>query len=94
MKVKPYIYRMAQLTPEDQAAFNEIMQVLEAEPTETTTTNPLVSITNDNNIPAQREKLAILVSTGKSKEAIGVQLTHEQVKSLSEKGCSEILHKV
>ena len=41
---------MAQLTPEDQAAFNEIMQVLEVEPTETTTTNPLVSITNDINI--------------------------------------------
>ena len=38
-----------------------------------------------NDIPAKREKLAILVSTGKSKEAIGVQLTHEQVKRLSDK---------
>ena len=76
---------MAQMTPEDEAAFNEIMQVLEAEPTEATTANPLVSITNDNNVPAQREKLSILVSTGKSKEAIGVQLTHEQVKRLSDK---------
>ncbi|KAL9987391.1 hypothetical protein ACROYT_G001685 [Oculina patagonica] len=37
------------------------------------------------NIPALREKLAILVSTGKSKEAIGVQLTHEQVKRLTDK---------
>ena len=36
-------------------------------------------------IPALREKLAVLVSTGKAKEAIGVQLTHEQVKRLSEK---------
>ena len=35
--------------------------------------------------PSQREKLAILVSIGKSKEAIGVQLTHEQVKRLSDK---------
>ena len=77
---------MAHVTPEEGAAFNEIMQVLEAEPTESTTSaNPLVSITNDDNIPAQREKLAILVSTGKSKEAIGVQLTHEQVKRLSDK---------
>ena len=36
-----------------------------------TTSTLLVSVTNDDNIPAQREKLAILVSTGKSKEAIG-----------------------
>ena len=62
-------------TPEEEAALNEILQTLEAEPTESTTSaNPLVSVTNDNNIPAQREKLAILVSTGKAKEAIGVQL--------------------
>ena len=45
----------------------------------------MVSVTNDDNIPAQREKLAVLVSTGKSKEAIGVQLTHDQVKRLSDK---------
>ena len=38
-----------------------------------------------NDIPVKREKLAILVSTGKSKEAIGVQLTHEQVRRLSDK---------
>ena len=36
-------------------------------------------------IPALREQLAVLVSTGKAKEAIGVQLTHEQVKRLSDK---------
>ena len=66
-------------------AWNEVMQLLEAEPVDTTFANPLVSLTNDDNIPAQREKLAILVSTGKSKEAIRVQLTHEQVKRLSDK---------
>ena len=43
---------------------------------------PLVS---SNDTPTHREKLAVLVSTGKSKEAVGVQLTHDQVKSLSEK---------
>ena len=32
-----------------------------------------------------REQLAMLVLTGKAKEAIGVQLTHEQVKCLSDK---------
>ena len=63
----------------EQAALNEVMQLLKAEPVDTT------SLTNDDNIPSQREKLAILVSTGKSKEAIGVQLTHEPVKRLSDK---------
>ena len=65
------------------------MQMLEAQPVESTTStslvNPLVSVTNDNNIPPQREKLAILLSTGKSKGAIGVQLTHDQVKRLTDK---------
>jgi len=36
-------------------------------------------------IPSLRENLAVLVSTGKAKEAIGVQLTHEHVKRLSDK---------
>jgi len=36
-------------------------------------------------IPALRERLAVLVSSGKAKEAIGVQLTHEQVKRLCDK---------
>ena len=72
-------------TPKEEAALNEVMQLLEAEPVESTLANSLVSLTNDDQIPAQREKLAILVSTEKSKEAIGVQLTHDQVKRLSEK---------
>ena len=62
------------------------MQVLEAQPEDTTSSpNTWVSVTNDDNTPAQREKLAILVSTGKLKEAIGVQLTHDQVKRLTDK---------
>ena len=36
-------------------------------------------------IPSLREKLAILVSTGKCKEAIGVNLTHDQVRRLEDK---------
>ena len=76
---------MAHMTPEEKTAMNEVMQMLEAEPVDTTSANPLVSLTNDDQIPAQREKLAILVSTGKSKEAIGVQLTHDQVRRLSDK---------
>ena len=36
-------------------------------------------------IPTLRKQLAVLVSTDKVKEAIGVQLTHEQVKRMSDK---------
>ena len=78
-----YIHTMSQITPEEEAAVNEVLQLLESQPVDTTSSNPLVSLTNDDQIPAQREKLAVLVSTGKSKEAIGVQLTHDQVKRLS-----------
>ena len=60
---------------------NEVMQMLEATPD----TGPASVVPLVNDIPAKREKLAILVSTGKAKEAIGVQLTHEQVKRLSDK---------
>ena len=48
---------MAHVTPEEAAAFNEVMQLLEAEPVDTTTSTSLVLVTNDDNIPAQREKL-------------------------------------
>ena len=76
---------MAHVTAEEEAAVNEVMQMLEAQPVDTTSAASLVPFTNDDQIPAQREKLAILVSTGKAKEAIGVQLTHDQVKRLSDK---------
>ena len=69
--------------PDD--VMNEVMQMLEATP-DTGPAGGLTSlVTPVNDIPAKREKLAILVSTGKAKEAIGVQLTHEQVKRLSDK---------
>ena len=60
---------------DDAAVMNEVMQMLEATP----------DTTAGNDIATKREKLAILVSTGKAKEAIGVQLTHDQVKRLTEK---------
>ena len=61
----------------------EIMEFLEIEPTPESGLASLV--TPDNDISAKREKLAVLVSTGKAKEAVGVQLTHDQVKRLSDK---------
>ena len=70
---------MAQ-TQDEQAALNEVMQLLEATPDTAAPTGIANLGLPANDIPAKREKLANLVSTGKSKEAIGVQLTHEQVK--------------
>ena len=61
---------------DDVIMHDAMMELLEASPD----TGPA-----SNDIPAKREKLAILVSTGKAKETIGVQLTHEQVKRLSDK---------
>ena len=61
----------------------DIMEFLEAEPTPDSL--GLASLATGNDIPAKREKLAVLVSTGKAKEAVGVQLTHDQVKRLSDK---------
>jgi len=57
----------------------EVMTMLEAEPTNTPAEAP------GPDIPALREQLAILVSTGKCKEAIGVNLTHDLVKRLEDK---------
>ena len=67
----------------EQDALNEVMQILEAEPAPDSL--GLASLAQGNDIPAKREKLAVLVLTGKVKEAVGVQLTHDQVKRLSDK---------
>ena len=61
----------------------DIMELLEAEPTPDSL--GLASLAPGNDIPAKREKLAVLVSTGKAKEVVGVNLTHDQVKRLSDK---------
>ena len=56
----------------------EVMNLLEAEPAP-------AALPAAFDIPALREQLAILVSTGKCKESIGVNLTHEQVRRLDDK---------
>ncbi|KAL9958771.1 hypothetical protein ACROYT_G035830 [Oculina patagonica] len=58
-----------------------VMELLEPEPG----SMPSEMQAAGPDIPALREQLARLVSTGKSKEAIGVQLTHDQVKRLTDK---------
>jgi len=55
----------------------EVMALLETE--------PMNAPAPTANIPALRKELAILVSTGKCKEAIGVNLAQEQVKKLDDK---------
>ena len=65
------------------ATEQDILEFLEVEPTPDSL--GLSSLAPGNDIPAKREELAILVSTGKAKEAVGVQLTHDQVKRLSDK---------
>ena len=61
----------------------DMLEFMEVEPTPESGLASLIKPGND--IPAKREELAVLVSTGKAKEAVGVQLTHDQVKRLSDK---------
>ena len=63
----------------EENVMEEVMNLLEAEPASSPAAVP------GPDIPAHREQLAILVSTGKCKEAIGVNLTHDQVKRLDDK---------
>ena len=65
------------MAEENDAVMAEVMIISEAEPASLPAAGP--------GIPVLREQLAILVSTGKCKEAIGVNLTHEQVKRLEDK---------
>ena len=64
-------------TMDEEKVMAEVMSLLEAEPAPAAL--PAIDI------PALCEQLAILVSTGKCKEAIGVNLTHEQVRRLDDK---------
>ena len=56
----------------------EVMSLLEVEPA-------AALPAPGPDIPALRENLAILVSSGRCKESIGVNLTHEQVRGLEDK---------
>ena len=65
------------MAEENDSMMAEVMNLLESEPASLPAAGP--------NISALCEQLVILVSTGKCKEAIGVNLTHEQVKRLEDK---------
>ena len=63
----------------------EVMNLLEAEPTSLPAPGPAPGPASGPDIPALREELAVLVSSGQCKQSIGVNLTHEQVRRLEEK---------
>ena len=65
------------IAQENDAVIAQGMYLLEAEPAPAALPAALPAV----DIPALREQLAILVCTGKCKEAIGVNLTHEQVRT-------------
>ena len=67
------------MAAENDPVMAEVMNMLEAEPAS------LLAVAPGPDIPSLREQLAILVSTGKCKEAIGVNLTHDQVRRLEDK---------
>jgi len=67
------------MAEQNDPAIAEVMALLESEPANVPAAAP------GPDIPALREQLAILVSTDKCKEAIGVNLTHDQVKRLDVK---------
>ena len=73
----------------EQEALNEVMQMLEATP-DSSKPSDFPVLLPANNVPEQREKLAVLVSTGNSKEALRAQLSHEQLKRLSDKEVEKI----
>jgi len=64
-------------------SFAEVLNLLEAKPSSGSEGGVVPALTAPGpDIPALCEQLAVLVSTGK---AIGVQVTHDQVKRLSDK---------
>ena len=68
----------------EEQALNEVMQMLKSPPDTSKPSDFPVSL-SANNVSEQREKLIMLVSTGKSKEALGTQLPRDQMKPLSGK---------
>ena len=70
----------------EDAALSAVMDLLEVEPSSGAEGGVVPAVSaSEPDILALREQLVVLVSTGKAKEAIGVQLTYEQVKRLSDK---------
>jgi len=67
------------MAEQNDPVLDEVIALLENEPA-----NAPVSVSGLN-IPALREELAILVFTGKCKDAIGDSLSQEQLKRLDDK---------
>ena len=72
------------MSSEEEVMFSEVINLLEAKPS-SGPAGGIAPTAPGPDIPALCEQLDVLVSPGKAKDAIGVQLTHEQVKRLSDK---------
>ena len=69
------------MAEQNDPVLTDVMELLEIESTNAPAALPMAG----PDIPTLREHLAILVCTGKCKEAIGVCLSHDQVKRLDDK---------
>ena len=67
------------MADENDPELTKVINMLEAEPASSPAAAP------GPDIPCLREQLAILVSTGKCKETLGLNMTHDQVKPLEDK---------
>lgn len=73
---------------EEEIVLAEVLNLLDAEPSSSKPAQDAVAVLAPGPyFPALLERLAVLVSTGKSKEAVGVQLTQML------NNCSQILTK-
>ena len=72
----------------EQDVLNDVMQMLEAASDISKPSDFPVSLPA-NNVPKQCQNLAVPVSTGKTKEALGTQLAQKQVKRLTDKEVEE-----
>ena len=69
------------MAEQNDPVLTDVMELLEIESTNAPAALPMAG----PDIPALREQLAILVCTGKCKEAIGESFSHDQVKQLDDK---------
>jgi len=62
----------------EEVAFAEVMNLLQTEPEPSGTAGGMVLTAPGPDIPALREQLAVLVSTGKAKDASNFKMTGHQ----------------
>ena len=82
--------------PEQELIDQEVLALLDptlplTEHESNTHVSPSKPDADGSDLKRRREQLSILVSTGKSKEAVGVHLTHDKVKNMSDKEVEKLV---